>query len=368
MKILFVDPHESSLFSFRKELLDKLIENNEVVLCTEVTDRTRNYFGDKVSKIVDVPMNLKSKGIISNLKLVKQYRQIIQEEKPNLIISYKVKPNIYCGLSSRNIPMIANITGLGNIFKDNGIISKIGVFLYRKSFKNVDYVFFQNTDGLKFFTDNKITINDYQIIPGSGVNTNVFFPEKIQDNGVVNFLYASRMIKEKGFYLLLNAIPQVIAKNKNVHFNFLSAEEDIMSDKIAKDIISKYPSYITVLPRTDDMQKVCVQNDFLVSPSYYREGISNVLLESLACGRPIITTRDNPGCKEVLQENANGIGVISNDLDSLVSALIKASFLSKETIETMGLYGRESVVERYNRDVVIDIYLDTIKKIKDRKL
>ena len=367
MKILFVDPHESSLFSFRKELVDTLIEKGyDVVLCIESTQKISDEYSKK-AKIIDVPMNLKDKGIITNLKLKNTYKKIIKEEKPNLILSYKIKPNIYCGLYAKNIPIIANITGLGNMFKSKNLLSRLGVLLYRKSFKNVNYIFFQNNDGLAFFKANKIKINNFKIIPGSGVNTSKFLLTPIdKSNNVINFLFASRAIKEKGFNLLISAIPEVIKENQNVHFNFLSAEEDVLSDSDAKRVFEEYSKYVTIIKRSDDMSLIYSQNDFLVSPSFYREGISNVLLESLACGRPIITTNDNPGCMEVLEDGINGFGVVSNDLISLVSVLLKAASTAKEDIEKMGIVGRRFVTENFERRIVIDEYLKTIEDFENR--
>ncbi len=369
MKILFVEPHESSLFSFRKELLDTLLEEkHEIVLCIDSTQKIVDCYQNKVTKIINVPMNLKDKGIFSNLLLKRKYRQIIKEEKPDLILSYKIKPNIYCGLCSKRVPMIANITGLGNLFKKETFSSKIGITLYRAAFKNVDYIFFQNEDGLNFFKKNKIKINNYRIIPGSGVNVSLFVPTRIKNHESTNFLFASRAIYEKGFELLLDAIPLVVKNNDKVHFNFLSAEEDIFADKKARMILDKYSEFVTVLKRTNNMSDIYSDNDFLVAPSFYREGISNVLLESLACGRPIITTSDNPGCKEVLEEGKNGFGVISNNLDSLVNALLKAASLNKKEIEKMGQEGRDFVIKHFDRMSVIRNYTEVIDIIKKDNL
>ena len=366
MKILFVDPHESSLFSFRKELLDAIInEGHEVVLCSEPSSKIQSEYGKKVSRFYPVSMKLKSKGLIYNLKLKQQYKRIIKSEKPGLIISYKIKPNIYCGFYAKNIPMIANITGLGNIFKKKGLLSCVGLCLYRKSFKNVDHIFFQNKDSYDFFVEHKIPMHGYSIIPGSGVNLEKFYPQKDgKDNlgNTVNFLFASRAIKEKGFELLLEAIPEVVMKTKDVHFNFLNAEEDVKSNPLFKEVIGNYSSYISLLSRTDDMRSIYLNNSFLVSPSYYREGISNVLIESLACGRPIITTMDNPGCMETLQDGVNGFGIKSNDLDSLIAALVKAASLDKNQILEMGKAGREFVEKQFDRQIVIDNYLSVINK------
>jgi len=264
--------------------------------------------------------------------------------------------------------MIANITGLGNMFKKQNLSSKIGVFLYKRAFKNIDFVFFQNQDGLAFFKKNNIPLQNYRIIPGSGVNIDTFISTELDENNKqINFLFASRAIREKGFNLLLKAIPFVVGKNKNLHFNFLSAEENILHDSEFQAISENFKEYITVLDRTNDMNSIYRQNDFLVAPSFYREGISNVLLESLACGRPIITTMDNPGCMEVLQNNVNGFGVMSNNLDSLVLTLLKASNLSKKEIKKMGDNGRKFVVEKFDRKIVIKNYLEVIKHLCDSK-
>lgn len=366
MKILFVEPHESSLFSFRKEVVDDLINRGfDVVLCTDVTEKTQQEYSQRVSKIVNVSMNLKDKGILSNARLKRTYKRIIHSEKPDLIISYKIKPNIYCGLAAKKTPMIANITGLGNMFKKSGFLSKLGIFLYKRAFKNIDFILFQNEDSLAFFRRHKIPIKNFKVIPGSGVNIDKFQPQLVKpfSDKTINFLFASRAIKEKGFDLLIDAIPAVLINNNDIHFTILSAEEDVFANDKAKDVFSKYQQNITILSRTDDMAKLYCSHDYLVSPSFYREGISNVLLESLACARPIITTNDNPGCMEVLQEGVNGFGVTSNDLDSLVAALLLASKQSKSTIEKMGNNGREFVSKHFNRQTVVNTYSEVIDKM-----
>lgn len=368
MKILFVDPHESSLFSFRKELVDRLIlEGHDVFICVDKTQKIVDEYLNKVPEIIDIKFNLKDKNIFGNLKLRNQYKKVIKRIKPDLIISYKIKPNIYCANFAKHIPMIANITGLGNTFKNDGLLSKIGIFLYKRSFKNVDYIFFQNEDSYNFFKSHNMPIKNYKIIPGSGVNTSLFHYYPICKHDNIFFLFASRAIKEKGFELLIDAIPIVYENNPKVRFNFMSAEEDVMSSEKAKNLLKKYGNIVNILPRSDNMGEIYANNDFLVSPSFYREGISNVLLESLSCGRPIICTNDNAGCKEVLIEGVNGYGVTSRDLDSLVKALLVASNTPLDKIEEMGKKGRQFVADNFERNIVIKEYLDTIKEIEEGK-
>lgn len=365
MKILFVEPYERTLFSFRKELLDVLLSKYDVVLCSEITNKVLDEYKNKSIAFENISLNLKSINLFGNLKLKHTYGQIIKKHNPDIIISYSIKPNLYCAMYSKHIPMIANVTGLGNIFKRKGLMYTIGVMLYRKTFKNVDCVFFQNDDGLSFFQKHQIPINNFKLIPGSGVNLDRFCRKSVANKKEtkINYLFASRAIKEKGFDLLIDAIPHVVRKNTNVHFNFLSAEEDFFANSKAVSVYKKYGEYISVLDRSNEMENLYQKNDFTVLPSFYREGISNVLLESLACETPIITTYDNPGCKEVLIDGVNGVGVKSKNLESLVDALVKSSLMSKKEIEKLGKNGREYVSLKFDRQTVIKEYLETIQEL-----
>lgn len=367
MRIMFVEPFEATLFSFRKELLDALLESgHDIFLCIKNTERINNEYNSRVKEIVDVDLDLKSKSVFKNIRVKKIYKETISRIKPDLIISYTIKPNIYCGLYAQHIPMIANITGLGTLFNKDGILKRIGIFLYKKSFKNVDYIFFQNESSFDVFVKNKIRIKKYKIIPGSGVNTSRFLPKQLKrQDGIVNYLFASRAsIKEKGFGLLVQAIPSVIKENSNVHFNFLIDENEINKKSLEWKIINEYKQFITILPRNNDMTSIYSQNDFLVSPSYYNEGISNVLLESLSCCRPIITTNDNAGCREVLLEGKNGFGIKSRDLNSLIKTIIKSSKLTVDEVLKMGEFGRQFVIKKYERKIVINEYFQTIGEIQ----
>lgn len=366
MKILFANPYESSLFSFRKELLDALIsDGNDIILCVEKTEKVKKEYENRVKKIIDIRMNLKDKNIFKNLSLKKKYKKAIKSEKPDVILSFGIKPNIYCGLYAKNVPLFANITGLGNIETSNKLLNRLIIHLYRKSFKNVDCVFFQNTDEYDFFKKHRIPVKTHKFIPGSGVNTKKYIPNNESiDKDNRYFLYASRAIKEKGFNLLVKAIPKVIEKYKNAYFIFLNAEEDVMADKDAKELIATNSENVQIMPRVDDMNNLYSKIHFLIAPSFYKEGISNILLESLSCGRPIITTSDNFGCKEVLLENVNGYGVVSNNLDSLVDAIIKACKTSIDDILKMGHKGRLFVVQKFERQFVINAYLDALHHLK----
>lgn len=366
MKILFVEPYAFTLFAFRKELLDELIKNNhEVYLCVDCNESVFNEYSNKVKKIYDLKLNLKDVKLSKNAFVLRYYKRIIKEIKPDLILSFTIKPNIYCGLFAKRINMVANITGLGRTFDKKSMLHLIAVSLYRKSFKNVDCIFFQNKNSLEQFKLNKIPVNKYRIIPGSGVNIEKFKCNTKHSNSKT-FLFASRPIKEKGFDLMLMAIPKIVDVHADSKFIFLVDNDEVCHNSELKRIIDLYPNNVVLSPRTSDMVSIYCNSSFLVSPSFYHEGISNVLLESLACKTPVITTNDNPGCMEVLVEGKTGYGVKSDDLDSLVEAILKACTTDDNKLNEMGDFGREFVSKHFNRNITVNEYMKIINYLEDK--
>ena len=210
MKILFVEPNENTLLSFRKELVDWLIEEgHSVFLCVKQSKSINELYRNKAKEIINIDADLQNTNPFSNIGLLLKYKKTIKRISPDLILSFTIKPNIYCGFSGKKTIMIANITGLGTLFNKKGILKMVGTFLYKRSFKNVNCIMFQNANDYQMFKSLKIKINSFQIIPGSGVNIEKF---KRQNSMRIpqSFLYVSRPITEKGFDLLVDCLPDII--------------------------------------------------------------------------------------------------------------------------------------------------------------
>jgi len=96
-----------------------------------------------------------------------------------------------------------------------------------------------------------------------------------------------------------------------------------------------------------------------IHPSYYPEGISNVLLESAACGRPVITT-DRSGCRETVDDGITGYVVPIKNVDKLVEKVEQFINLPYEEKKNMGLAGRKKVEKEFDRNIVVDAYMEEI--------
>ena len=94
--------------------------------------------------------------------------------------------------------------------------------------------------------------------------------------------------------------------------------------------------------------------------------MSNVLLESAACGRPVITT-DRPGCKETLDDGVTGFVVKQRSSEDLIEKIEKFLSLSWEARREMGLAGRAKMEREFDRNVVVKKYLNLIEEITQTK-
>ena len=115
-----------------------------------------------------------------------------------------------------------------------------------------------------------------------------------------------------------------------------------------------------------DMTEIYRNMHCTVHPTYYPEGLSNVLLESCACARLIITT-DRAGCREVIEDGVNGFVVKEKDSQDLIDKIEKFLSLSYEEKIQMGLNGRAKVEREFDRNIVIDAYLKELKRLSFKK-
>lgn len=98
-----------------------------------------------------------------------------------------------------------------------------------------------------------------------------------------------------------------------------------------------------------------------IFPSYYPEGMANVLLESAAMGRPVITT-GRSGCRDAVDDGETGYIVRAKDSADLIdkiSKFIELPYLRK--IE-MGHKAREKMEKQFDRNSIISEYLKEISK------
>lgn len=354
-KVLFLVNHDVVIYNFRLELVESLLaEGHQVVISSP--------YGERIEDLIklgceyrEIAMSRHGMNPIKEIALISQYKKLIRSVAPDIVFSYTIKPNIYGAIACRamNIPCVANITGLGTAVENGGIVQKITIALYKYAFTKIQTVFFQNTENRQFFIDHKIAVDKHKLLPGSGVNLQRFAPMEYPSPDKSEFAFISRIMKEKGIDQYLEAAECIRAKYPNTVFHVCGfceqAYEDRLQELHDKGIIVYHGMLRDIKPLMKDIH--CT-----IHPTYYPEGLSNVLLESSASARPIITT-NRSGCREVIDDCINGYIVREKDSADLIEKIEKFLALTYEQKKEMGLCGREKVEREFDRNIVVQKYL-----------
>ncbi|WP_322789592.1 glycosyltransferase family 4 protein [Paenisporosarcina antarctica] len=349
------------LYSFRRELIEELIIQKYEVVIAAPEDNKMSYFTQMGCSIVKTSINSRGTNPITDLKLFISYFNLVKNLKPNVVLTYTIKPNVYGGLACRLLRVfyIANITGLGTSIESRGLIQKISLFLYRTGLKKAKCIFFQNEPNKLFFNNNNIVKSKSRLVPGSGVNlTQHSFEEYPEDDRLIKFLFIGRIMKDKGIDELIEAANRVKEKYPNVQFDIVGDREEDYTQLLKELDNNKIIKYHG---RQNDVHTFIKKSHATINPSYH-EGMSNVLLESAATGRPVLAS-NIPGCRETFDEETSGFGFEAKNADSLVEAIIKFIELPYDKKKSMGFAGRRKMEKEYNRKIVINAYIDEINNL-----
>ena len=360
-KILILTNTLWGIFNFRKEVVEAIESNGYDIVLTSPNLELKAYFEEKGYRIVIIPFNRKGKNIISDMKLFYSYYKLFKKERPALILSYTIKPNIYGGFAARlcNIPLIANITGLGTAVDKPGLFKRLMVALLKIGLKKASTVFYQNEENRLFFQAHNITNGHQILIPGSGVNINHHYFQEYPPESPIRFIFIGRLLKEKGFELFLDAAEKLMKKYPLLEFHIVGADEGHYKERVKRlqeKGIVKYEG------TTSDIRPFIGESHCTVHPSYYPEGMSNVLLESCSAGRPVITT-DKSGCREIVEDGKTGFIVKQNDGEDLLRKMETFILLPYEHKKEMGQSARQKVENEFNRDIVVKAYMQEISRI-----
>ncbi len=302
-----------------------------------------------------------------DFRLWDELRHIYRRIKPDVVLHYTVKANIYGGLAAGvlGIPSIAVVTGLGYPFIHNGLIRKVTRNLYRMSNRFHEKVVFENNDDLKLFVESDLIDGDKGIaILGCGVDTTYYEPRaKTNQQDKVIFTFVGRLLYDKGVREFVHAAKTVRSQLPNTEFWLLGElDTENPSSVKEKDLIEwvKDPN-IYYLGSKKDVRSTLANSDCIVLPSY-REGFSRVLMEAMSMSRPVITTR-TPGCSEAVDENQTGFLVPVGDAQALAKTFIQFLDMSSEERTEMGEKAREKAMRDFDDKVVADRIADVVESV-----
>lgn len=357
--ILVLTNNIGGLYSFRKEVMKAIIDKGYSLYISEPDDNIKStYFEDIGCKIIKTSFNRRGMNPIDDLKLLIKYIKLIHQIKPQVVLTYTIKPNVFGGLACRfmNTPQLANITGLGDAVENGGWLQRLTIFLYRIGLSKAYRIFFQNKNNKEFCVKANIAPKESIVLPGSGVNLEYHKFQSFPKDKDVKFLFIARLLKDKGTDEYFEMAKIIKAKFPNTEFQILGNIEGKYQQQL-EELIKE--GVIKHLGLTTDVRPYIANVHCTILPSYH-EGMSNVNLESAANGRPVITT-NVPGCKETIDDGITGYLIKPKNAEDLIQKVEMFIKLPYEKKKEMGIAARKKVEQEFDREIVIDAYLKEIQ-------
>lgn len=370
VRIALLTNNDDDIYCFRKELIETIVDNGYEILIScpygEKLDLIQN-----ISYQYDNPsIDRRGTNVLSDLRLLFHYYQLFKKYRPAIVLTYTAKPNVYGSMAAYmlKIPVINNVTGFGSVLKTSVLKRQFIMNLFKFAYTKSACIMFQNETNLNLALKMGMVKSDYQLIPGSGVNTNRYplqsYPEG--GNGIegetIVFNYIGRILHDKGVDDYIEAAKIIKMKYPKTEFNMLGFIEptEMHYHKELEELMRR--NIVIYRGNQKDVKPYIKRSHAIIHPSTYGEGMSNVLLENAASGRPIITT-DNPGCQETLEDNISGYIYHGGNVQELVKSIEKFLHLRNEEREIMGKRGRTRVKENFSRSIVVDAYLNKIRNL-----
>lgn len=361
-KVLVVINFDVGLYNFRREVL-------EAFLAVPYEVHIALPYGSCVDKLTELgciyhETRLRRRGtnVLEELALIRRYNEVLCEVRPDIVLTYTIKPNIYMGIlcGLKKIKYITNITGLGTAVEGDGLLQKFTIRLYKIAMRRAECLFFQNATNEELFTKKKILPQKHIMLPGSGVNLDKFRYLEYPKEDTIEFLFISRILKEKGIEQYLDMAQAIKKKYPNTVFHILGFCEDDY-EGVERFQALQENGTVVFHGMVTDVISFLQKSQCTIHPSFYPEGMSNVCLESAASGRPVITTK-RPGCADTIEDGVTGFLVEERSSEDLIEKVERFLALSVEEREQMGKNARKRMEAQFDRRIVIERYLSVLEK------
>lgn len=350
-----------NLLNYRRTLIESLIEAGYEVTLLAPQDESSDQLKSLNCNVETIPISQRGLAPHRELRTLFQFFWIIRCIRPQSVVSFTIKNNLYAGLVCRllGINFFPNVSGRGAAFSRPGLLSGFISYWYRLSFKGATTIFYQNAQDRQFFLSKGCgTRVPSVVLPGSGVDLAKFsYHPTPKSHEVVTFLMIARVLRDKGVREFALAARHVKSKHPATDFRLVGEHSDTSEYVRAEDLADwEEEGLLNYLGSVDDVRGIVAQADVVVLPSYYLEGTPRALLEAAAMGRPIITT-DTAGCRDTVVDGSTGRLVSPRDADELADAMIDLIEAGSSVRSTMGKAARRLAETKFDEQIVVGSYL-----------
>ena len=370
MRVAIVINTSWNIWNFRRGLVRALQAAGHEVLAVAPPDAYSERLETELGcRYVPIVMENKGTNPLKDAQLTRRFRALYRRERPDVVLHFTIKPNIYGTLAARmaGVPSINNVSGLGTVFIVENLVSKVARGLYRLAFRYPHKVFFQNNDDRELFVRHGLVRPGLTgLVPGSGIDLQKFQPQSAPierpADAPFTFLMVARVLYEKGIAEYFEAAAQVRAAlgPTNVRVQLLGGLDEAGGVGVPRATFEQWlqAGNVEYLGTSDDVAAHLHRADCVVLPSY-REGTPKTLLEAAACGKPLVTT-DVPGCRETVQHGHNGYLCQVRSAEDLAAKMLQLAQLPPERRAAMAQASRQLAEEKFDEKLVLREYLAAV--------
>ena len=167
-------------------------------------------------------------------------------------------------------------------------------------------------------------------------------------------MFAGRLLWDKGIQEFIDVSKEITKKYNNIRFVIVGEIDPHNPESIKQNYIDKWKNetFVEFWGYSNNMAKTLAYADIFCFPSY-REGFPKVLLEASSMKIPIIAF-NVPGCKEIVENNKNGLLVELKNIKKLEKAILSL-VNSKTKRRLMGNFGRAMVKSKFSDKIICNL-------------
>lgn len=382
-RVLFVANTSWYLYNYYRNVFRTFITAGYEVWTASPADGYHEKLRELGCSPVSLPLRPASKNPLREAKALIGFLRLYHRHRPDLVFHFTIKCNLYGSIAAAGlgIPHVNGVPGLGSAFNEEGpgtgLMGPIATGAYRFAQQWAFRVFFQNAYDLEFMLQRKMVRPDQTaLLPGSGVNLDSFLPDYRDPSPEFVFVFAGRMLREKGLSYLAEAMRRLRAEESQGLPGAFPRISPRVTCLIYGFLEPGNPKYVTLEELDawkaeglmeyrgplEDVKEAYHLADCIILPTYYREGVPKSLLEAAAMAKPILAT-DLPGCRQAVIHGENGLLCKPRDTEALLKAMRRMAGMDEAERRRLGNNGRRRVETEFGESRVIARYLDTARAV-----
>lgn len=357
------------LAHFRGTVIDTLLAQGCRVTILTPRDAHSDDLAARGCTFIDIEMDRNGHSPIRDFMLMRRFKKQFKISKPDVIIGYTIKNNIYGAIAARAfaIPFIAVIPGLGNAFASDNWLQKLVVGLYRFAFRDICVALFSNAENRDVFIDKGLLPMDrVHVLDGEGVNITNFAQHPMPAPTPRVFLFCARLLHSKGIGEFVEAAHVIRKRHPDTEFHIVGKLAQTHPEGVSKTQMDEWIAQgdVQFMGETDDVRPFIAAAHCVVLPSYYQEGMPRILLDAIATGRLVITT-NTPGCRETVVDGETGFLCAPKDVEDLANCMQRVVEMPAARLATVGQNARNLAQDRFDDRITADVYLRLLCKLFD---